>query len=336
MLAGTIGSRPVGTPENARARQYIVDQLRLYGFDVRVQETDARRPELGRTAHVQHHRVRAGTERAAIGLLSHYDSRPEAPGAADDGFGVAVSLEAARVLAARPDRRHTLMVLVTDGEEAGPDGRGGSDRGPRGHGPAAGLRQRRSHRAPAARRCCSRPGRATAGSSSRGRAPRRIRAAPRSRSKSIDRLPNDTDFSILKRHDIPGLNFAPVGDSYAYHTARDTADRLSTQTLQRERRECRGNGRTARRARPRTTIDLRRDLLRHRRNGRADLGTRRARARSERGSPTRSPRRGGRAPRRRMTGRRACGPISSGRDRSATPRGRSGPSRAGGRRPRAA
>src|SRR5438874_76965 len=41
MLAGTIGSRPVGTPENQRARQYVVDELRLFGYDVRVQETDA-------------------------------------------------------------------------------------------------------------------------------------------------------------------------------------------------------------------------------------------------------------------------------------------------------
>ena len=52
MLAGTIGSRAVGTPANARAREYIVDQLQLYGFEVRVQEADARRPELGRTARV--------------------------------------------------------------------------------------------------------------------------------------------------------------------------------------------------------------------------------------------------------------------------------------------
>ena len=54
-----------------------------------------------------------------MALLSHYDSAPEAPGAADDAFGVAVSLEAARILAARADRNWTLMVLVTDGEEAG-------------------------------------------------------------------------------------------------------------------------------------------------------------------------------------------------------------------------
>ena len=30
MLAGTIGSRPIGTPANARARQYVIDQLRLF------------------------------------------------------------------------------------------------------------------------------------------------------------------------------------------------------------------------------------------------------------------------------------------------------------------
>jgi len=122
MLAGTIGSRAVGTDENARAREYIVDQLRLYGYDVRVQETDARRTDIGVTAHVVNViAVNAGTERNAIGLLSHYDSSPDAPGAADDGLGVAVSLEAARVLAARTDtdRRHTIMILVTDGEEAG-------------------------------------------------------------------------------------------------------------------------------------------------------------------------------------------------------------------------
>ena len=45
------------------------------------------------------------------------------------------------------------------------------------------------------------------------------------------RLPNDTDFSILKQQEIPGLNFAMVGDSYAYHTARDTPERLSAQTI---------------------------------------------------------------------------------------------------------
>ena len=120
MLAGTIGSRPIGTPANARARAYIVDQLRLFGFEVRVQEADARRAPIGLTARVSNIiAVRPGRRPEAIGIVSHYDSVPAGPGAADDALGVGVSLEAARVLAARPDRNWTIMILVTDGEEAG-------------------------------------------------------------------------------------------------------------------------------------------------------------------------------------------------------------------------
>ena len=57
---------------------------------------------------------------------------------------------------------------------------------------------------------------------------------PRGGSYAIEiykRLPNDTDFSIIKTQDIPGLNFAAVKDSYAYHTPRDTAERLSPHTI---------------------------------------------------------------------------------------------------------
>jgi len=231
MLAGTIGSRAVGTPENARARDYIIDQLRLYGYDVRVQETDARRPEYGLTAHVSNIiAAKAGAERTAIGLVSHYDSSPDAPGAADDGLGVAVSLEAARVLAARADRRHTLLVLVTDGEEAGLMG-------------AAGMTRDRD----VMDRLQAYINIEAAGSGSPAllfeTGPGNfwitqpwVKYAPHPRGASYAieiyrRLPNDTDFSIFKRHDVPGLNIAAVGDSYPYHTARDTPDRLSVDTL---------------------------------------------------------------------------------------------------------
>src|SRR3954466_6598436 len=75
MLAGTIGSRPIGTPENARARQYIVDQLRFFGYDVRVQETDARRPDIGATAHVANIiAVKSGAYRAATGMYYTNDT----------------------------------------------------------------------------------------------------------------------------------------------------------------------------------------------------------------------------------------------------------------------
>ena len=57
---------------------------------------------------------------------------------------------------------------------------------------------------------------------------------PRGDSYAVEiyrRLPNDTDFSIFRRRGIPGLNFAAIDDSYPYHTARDTPDRLSDDSL---------------------------------------------------------------------------------------------------------
>ena len=231
MLAGTIGSRPIGTPANARARQYVIDQLRLFGYDVRVQEVEARRPEVGYTARVANViAVKAGPDRNAIALVSHYDSAPEAPGGSDDGLGVAVSLEAARVLAARADRRHTLFVLVTDGEESGLMG-------------AAGLVMDRDvmDRLNAYVNIDSTGSAGPAllfetGPGNPWLVKPWARSAPRPRGASFGieiyrRLPNDTDFSIFKRRDVPGLNFAAIGDSYAYHTARDTADRLTDDAL---------------------------------------------------------------------------------------------------------
>lgn len=231
MLAGTIGSRPIGTAANARARTYIADQLRLYGFDVRVQEVDARRAELGRTARVSNIiGTLQGARREAIGLLAHYDSSPHAPGAADDGLGVAVSLEAARVIAARSDRPWTLLVLLTDGEESGLMGAAGlmTDREVTGRLQAY-LNIEAAGSSGPALLFETGPANAWLVQSWARRAPH-----PRGGSFGVEiyrRLPNDTDFSILKRRDIPGLNFATVGDSYAYHTARDTPDRLSPTTV---------------------------------------------------------------------------------------------------------
>ena len=231
MLAGTIGSRPVGSVANARARSYIVDQLRQFGLEVRVQEADGRRAELGRTARVSNIIAEsAGSRREAVALVAHYDSAPEAPGATDDALGVSVAIEAARVMAARTSRQWSLMVLLTDGEEAGLMG-------------AAALATERA----VIDRVHTYLNLESIGSSGPAHlfetgpgndwlTARWARSAPHPRGGSYGieiyrRLPNDTDFSILKQYQIPGLNFAPVGDSYAYHTARDTPERLSSQTI---------------------------------------------------------------------------------------------------------
>jgi hypothetical protein len=231
MLAGTIGSRPVGSAANARARDYVVDQLKEIGFQVRVQETDARRHELGRTARVSNIiGILPGEKPEALGIVSHYDSSPDAPGATDDALGVAVTLEAARVLASASRRQWTLFALITDGEEAGLMG-------------AAALvtdREVTSRlRAYLNLESIGSSGTSVLFETGPGNgwlvAPWAKRAPhPRGGSYAIEvytRLPNDTDFSILKTRDIPGLNFAAVGDSYSYHTARDTPERLARETV---------------------------------------------------------------------------------------------------------
>ncbi len=230
MLAGTIGSRPVGTAANARARAYAIDQLELFGFEVRVQEVDARRAEIGRTARVSNIiAIKQGQRREAVGLVAHYDSSPHSPGAADDGLGVAVAIEAGRVLAARPDPIWSVFVLLTDAEESGLMG-------------AAGLVTDRE----VTERLRAYINLESAGSGS----PTMLfetgpdnawltslwaRHAPHPRGGSFGlevyrRLPNDTDFSLFKTQGIPGLNFAVVGDGYAYHTARDTPERIAPAT----------------------------------------------------------------------------------------------------------
>jgi hypothetical protein len=58
----------------------------------------------------------AGPEFVVIG--AHHDTAPSAPGANDDGGGVGVLIEAARVLARQPSRPRTLVFVSFDAEEA--------------------------------------------------------------------------------------------------------------------------------------------------------------------------------------------------------------------------
>jgi hypothetical protein len=199
------------------------------GFDVRVQTADARRPELGLTVRV--HNVialREGRQRDAIALVSHYDSSAHSPGGADDGLGVAVSLEAARALVREP-LRHALAVIMTDGEELGLMGAAALDRDPVASRLGAYLNLEAVGSGGPAMLFETGPGNAWIVDEWAASAP-----DPRGGSFALEiyrRIPNDTDFTILKRLGVPGLNFASIADGYAYHTARDTAERVDPYTV---------------------------------------------------------------------------------------------------------
>jgi len=233
MLARAIGVRPIGSNANRDARAYIAAELERSGFTVRLQDADAVDPPRGVTARVVNIiATKDGAIRDAVALVSHYDSVPDGPGAADDALGVAVCLEAARMLGAA-GLRHSIVVLVTDGEEAGLMGARAvvTD-------PDVASRVRTflnfdgTGASGAAELFETEPGwSAPLTAWARGA------VAPAGQSFGIEvyrRLPNDTDFTVVKTLGAAGLNFAPIGDSYAYHTDRDIATRVDSFTLAHE------------------------------------------------------------------------------------------------------
>lgn len=230
-LSGSLGSRWTRNEANEKARGYLIETLQLYGFDVRVQEADAEWREAGTTTRVANIiAIRPGTERDAVALVAHYDSVPWGPGAGDDAIGTAVALEAARVLAARPSPRQSLMVLLTDGEEHGLQGARALVDDPE-------VRAR-------LRTFLNLEAIGTASpfvlfETGPGTSPALLAWARSARPRGgsymqaiYDALPNDTDFSVLKQlPGVSGINFAATGDGYTYHTDRDRPDRVTSDVL---------------------------------------------------------------------------------------------------------
>jgi hypothetical protein len=114
-----LGPHPWGSPRAGAAAQYVAAQLRAAGVpDVAVQAFESHGI---RGANVVG--LLPGTSAEMIVVGAHHDTAPDAPGAYDDGGGVGVLIEAARVLSRRPARPRTLAFVSFDGEEAWSTGR---------------------------------------------------------------------------------------------------------------------------------------------------------------------------------------------------------------------
>ncbi len=211
----------------------LVERLTQLGLTPEVQDTVAcsfKWPVCGRVQNVLA-RI-DGQQRSGVLLMAHYDSVHFAPGAGDDGAGVATLLEVARVLRDAPQTAQQHPVRV--------------------------HRRRRSRSA----RCrgvllATRVGRTTSpvvinveGSGSAGPS-LLLRSGPRSGAmldafrsvapfpvalsfseELFKRLPNDTDLSVSNHAGKPGIDFAFAGERNHYHTRRDSIANLSLATLQ--------------------------------------------------------------------------------------------------------
>ena len=230
--------RPVGSAEHAAAREYIVSQLRAQGVEPEVQEAVAvgRRREQAHAATVRNvigvlKGLNNGNAKAVL-LASHYDSVLRGPGAADDGAAVASMLETLRALKSNPPLQNDVIFLFTDAEETG----------------LLGARAFVKH--PLAQKVglvINFDARGTSGpaimfETSEGNGwliGEFAKAAPHPIANSLSYdlyklLPNDTDLSVFKFANLPGLNFAFIGDYLNYHSTFDTIDRLDQDTLQHQ------------------------------------------------------------------------------------------------------
>jgi hypothetical protein len=229
---------PTGTAENARVRRYIVEQLAALGVRAETQPAEvvtAQRPAGGPAAAGRVENVVArvpGTDSTrALMLAVHYDSVPTAPGASDDGAGVAAVLEAARALGGGPPLKNDLILLFTDGEELGLLG---AEAFAAGHPWMRDVGLVLSFEA----RGAGGPSLMFETSDGNGRLIEALaESAPRPLANSLmyavyKLLPNDTDLTVFKRAGAAGLNFAYADRITHYHTMLDGVEGLDERSLQ--------------------------------------------------------------------------------------------------------
>lgn len=121
-LADGYPDRAPGSPDALGAADWFRDQLRLYGFDPRIDRFHARLPGRGRVELRNVVAVAPGPSRGAIVFLAHRDNSGIVAAPNDNASGTAALIELARAYApvagpsgvrARPE--HTLVFVSTDG-----------------------------------------------------------------------------------------------------------------------------------------------------------------------------------------------------------------------------
>ncbi|MEJ2815793.1 M28 family metallopeptidase [Caulobacter sp. CCG-8] len=231
---------PIGSAEIVRVRDHLLSRVSGLGLEVLVRPGEGVRdaakwsPRSVAVGAVQNIvATLPGTDREAPAVLvmSHYDTVPNSPGAADDSAGVAAALEIARALKAGPPPARDVIFLFTDGEEPGLLGAEAffardplRDR--------VGVVVNMEARGDAGRAAMFQTG-ADSGELIRLYAANAHQPTANSLAAAVyRRMPNDTDFTHALRKGLPGLNFAFIDDQLAYHTPLATPDHLNQGSLQ--------------------------------------------------------------------------------------------------------
>src|SRR5271156_835665 len=234
-LVGNGVAHPIGSPADAQMREAIVKRLSALGYSTELQSGFVCNDdgECGNPTNIVATLGPKPVAREAVLLAAHYDSVPAGPGASDDGAGVAAILEIARILTVLPAPRHPVVLLISDGEEAGLLG--------------AMLFVREHPLSKHVKAAVNMEARGTTGPSlmfETGTANNWLMhlygaAIARPVTNSLyyvvyKRLQNDTDFTVFKAAGYQGFNFAFIGDVGRYHTPLDNAANASAASIQQQ------------------------------------------------------------------------------------------------------
>jgi len=230
---------PVGSAAHAAVRDYLVTRMTALGLSPQVQRAHSQRMA-GKASNL----VLGGDVENVIGvlpgrsrtapalvLMAHYDSVQGSPGAADDIAGVATALEIVRAIKAQGVPARDVMLVMTDGEEAGLLGANAFF----GQSPLAahaGFVINLESRGGGGRAIMFQTGPDNGAVIDLYR---RTAVTPESNSLSVfiyKLLPNDTDFSVSLEKGLPGLNYAFIGRQFDYHSPSSTVAALDKGSVQ--------------------------------------------------------------------------------------------------------
>lgn len=232
-LLGDERPHPVDSEAGKALRQRIVRTLETNGYRAEIQESTS----CGKAQRVcaRVHNVIAvlkgdGTGKSVL-AMAHYDSVAASPGASDNGAGVAVLLESARMLKVQPSRKNDVILLFTDGEESGLLGAESfASQHPLAEKIAAVINVE-------ARGSSGRSILFETGNSSAWLVGEYAKTSKQPVTNSLiaslyKLLPNDTDLSVFKARGVQGLNFAFGEQQGYYHTSLDNLRNLDHGSLQ--------------------------------------------------------------------------------------------------------
>jgi hypothetical protein len=226
-----------GTTEHKRIRNYIYDLCKKLGFETKVlNQTGLRqsgRNVVAGNAYNILAKVKGINSDKAVLVMSHYDSQPNAVGAADDGSGVASMLECLSLLKKNNALKNDVYFLFTDLEENGLLG--------------AEAFVHANEELQDVGIILNYEGRGNSGANFTFETSSDNGWVIKEYNKAVDRplanalayeiyklMPNDTDFSTFRETGIAGLNTAFIDGFSYYHSGIDTPANLNMGTLQQQ------------------------------------------------------------------------------------------------------